>query len=176
MSKSVFFKRQSYFFYKTIGLGILFFISMGIGSVLARHQFYASLCLITHNQEQNALQITLKMFSDDLNLALDPCANRVHSSSDSCLVAYLRRHISLDINQKPALWQFVGSEQDNDNTTWCYMEIENCEPIKELSIRQTVLTDLFEKQNNIVNLNLYKNTQSFILNAQNPIVAVKNLN
>ena len=50
-------------------------------------------------------------------------------------------------------YTFLGKEVSEDlQAVWCYLEIENINSIKELKIKNQLLTSLFDDQKNIVSI------------------------
>jgi len=78
---------------KRLALIFLFFFSS-----LQAHEYYVSICDIEFNSESNTLEITLKLFTDDLENTLQQGKSRLYlgedgesATADSLLESYLKR-------------------------------------------------------------------------------------
>ena len=125
------------------------------------HDFHSSVTQIDHNKEAKALQITVRLFSDDLSAALvKDGAPKMELGTASeppeaneLIAAYLQKHLVLKVNGKLAAFNYLGKEAQLD-ATWCYMEVEKVGNVRKLEIQNTLLLDDFEDQTNLVNLNI----------------------
>ncbi|MEM9023088.1 MAG: DUF6702 family protein [Bacteroidota bacterium] len=126
-------------------------------SATPAHKFYVSMCQVDHNAQTQGLEVTLKLFTDDLEYALEQRHGeplRLGTASenpetDRILVTYLRERLALKINDEPATFAFVGKEQEDD-ITWCYVEVTGQPSLASLEIRNQLLTDYFPDQTNIL--------------------------
>jgi hypothetical protein len=139
------------------------------------HPFHVSLCQIDHNPDARSLEITFKLFTDDLEQALEAQgAGRLHlgteqesEEADRYISRYLERAVQVEVNGKPAAWRFLGKEVELD-ATWCYAEAPEVSAVKTVSVTDTILLDLFEDQANLVHVKANKQQKSLLLNRANP--------
>ena len=138
------------------------------------HPFYVSICQIDYNQQNRALEISVKIFADDLLTALnqkkivdihlgEPQEN---PKSDEHIFNYLTENLAFKIGNKPIEFSFVGKEMEDD-AVWCYLEIKNIDPLDEISVYNTILTEVYETQNNIVQVNLNGKVKNLLLKKSN---------
>jgi len=138
------------------------------------HKFYVSLCQVDHNQETGALEITMKIFTDDLEYAITGSSvfyglGTEHESpeADSILYRYILRNFHIKVDGTLRNPVYIGKEVELD-VTWCYIEIEEVGDFKTLEITNKMLTELFEDQANIVNVNVGGRISGVLLNGTNP--------
>lgn len=139
-----------------------------------KHKFYVSATDIEQSRTGDALQITIRMFTDDLEALLQERYNgdlildedNMPKQSDSYLSDYISKKLIIKINGIPAVLNFLGKEYQDDLTK-CYAEIDGIDDIKSLSVQNKLLFDLFEEQQNIVHVKLKNKRKSFIMIKEN---------
>ncbi|BDD06255.1 DUF6702 family protein [Aureibacter tunicatorum] len=134
-------------------LSLAFFYAI----MLNMHPFYISVMQINYDEAENSLQISTRIFADDLELALSErgvegvdLLDHSQEFSDEVKV-YLQDRLKFDVNGKPEEFDFLGIEPDGD-ALWVYMEINGVRKLKDLKIMNSILTDARKKQQNIVKL------------------------
>lgn len=141
---------------------------------VAAHPFYVSICQIDYNNENHALEISVKIFADDLLVALD---KRKHSDihlgeekenpeTDSYIFEYLRNKLKIKVDNTPLDYYFLGKEMEDD-AVWCYLEIEDVNEFSEIYVSNSILTEIFETQNNIVQVSKEGKTKNLLLKKEN---------
>lgn len=123
----------------------------------AAHKYYTSLAQVEYNTEARTVEISLRVFADDLELALTRRAGRKVSldrtrDAAGLALAYLRETFELknrDGETKALKW--VGMELRSD-IAWLYVEAEMPEGLAGARLRDHVLFELFEKQVNTVSV------------------------
>lgn len=123
----------------------------------AAHKYYTSLTQVEYNAESRTVEVTLRVFADDLELALTRRAGRKVSldrtkDADQLALAYLRDTFEIknrDGETKALKW--VGMELRSD-IAWLYVEAEMPEGLAGARLRDHVLFELFEKQVNTVSV------------------------
>lgn len=123
----------------------------------AAHKFYTSLARVEYNAEGKAAEVTLRVFADDLELALRRRAGREvrldrTKDADQLVLAYLRDTFELknrDGEVKALKW--VGMEL-RAGVAWLYVEAEMPEGLSGARLRDHVLFELFEEQVNTVSV------------------------
>lgn len=148
---------------------ITLFLSSFIVGVFG-HDYYISVCQIDHNPKSESLEITLKIFTDDLEKTLEShFKTKTHlgtakesADSDSLIVQYLDRNFQLSVNGNKTPFEYLGKEVEL-NATWCYLEIPKIDTLKKIFIKNTVLTEMFDSQTNIVHINNQIEQKSLML-------------
>ena len=126
------------------------------------HPFHISVCNIYHAADENSLQITVKIFADDLEEALnqkdeqnaayiDVLNPQDPVQLDSIVQNYLHKHFALTVNEEAVQPNFLGFERE-ELTMWCYLEVTSVESLEKVRVQNTLLLNTFEDQANIVHV------------------------
>lgn len=123
----------------------------------AVHKFYTSLARVEYNAEEKTAEVTLRVFADDLELALKRRTGREvkldrTKDADQLVLAYLRDTFDIknhDGDVKALKW--VGMEL-RAGIAWLYVEAEMPEGLSGARLRDHVLFELFEEQVNTVSV------------------------
>lgn len=135
--------------------------------LLILHPFHISVCDIEHNPEQNSLQISHKIFLDDLEEAINS-ANQtsydLYEPKDPELVDrlignYILDHFQVMVDRVQPEISYLGHEKDLD-AAWCYVEIKGVNKIKNLQVINNILFEIHEDQTNIVHVSYNGVTKS----------------
>ncbi|WP_396165451.1 DUF6702 family protein [Flavobacterium sp.] len=138
-------------------------------SAFTLHKFYVGVFQIDYFKEKKAVQITARLFIDDLEKALYKKHNK-HiyittkdeiAEANTLIANYLSEKLKIKINNKSQSLQFLTKEQE-DNIVICYLKIPFKDNIKDLEITNTVLSDIFKEQQNLVHLNLNSNKKTLL--------------
>lgn len=130
-------------------------------SLLMAHDFHVSKAQVEYNSREEALQITLHIFLDDLELALEKqghtklflCTEKEALVGDSLVAGYLTRQFELWVDGKKVEPYYLGKEISDDlAAAWCYMEVSEVKAISELRVRNAILMDLYADQKNILSV------------------------
>src|SRR5690554_2872150 len=133
------------------------------------HKFYMSITEMQYNEESSYLEIIIKLFTDDIEKALEQNADssiflgtpKESPLTDDLLQDYLKKHFSIKNEQKVTI-NFLGKEVDK-NYTWVYLEVPNFNPEIEYEIKNSLLIDLFDTQANRINYYYKEETHSLNL-------------
>ena len=158
---------------KKWGLILLLLVS---AQVLSAHKFYVSLTQINYNSKTKSIEVTLKLFTDDLELSTTNFSKKTvkiinAEDSDVEIANYIKDKFSISINNKVQVLNYLGKEMEND-VSWCYLEIKNVTDIQSIKINNRIFTEQFPDQKNLIHLNvngveesalLTKNTTTFLI-------------
>ncbi len=157
--------------YMTIrNLLILFFTPLILG--WTAHKFYVSVTQVEYYAPDQAIQITSRVFIDDLEKALLEryeaelllgTANE-RKDADAFIDRYLNSKLVVRINGDPAAFYFLGKKVENDILV-LFIEVSNItlEGLKSVEVQNEVLMDVFEEQKNIVHFRFGDKKKSFVL-------------
>ncbi|MCB9447841.1 MAG: hypothetical protein H6585_05785 [Flavobacteriales bacterium] len=120
------------------------------------HPVHVSVCEVAHNEREHTLEISLKVFVDDMAQALtertgqeiafsDDLTDSVH---DSLIVAYLADHFTISLDGKPVLISMLGKDGKGEDL-WIYMTAP-AGAFHRMTVRQDVLFDEFADQQNFI--------------------------
>ncbi len=141
----------------------------------APHKFYVSITKIEYVKEKQSLQVITKIFTDDIEKALqqqyDPSISigtKKETEKDTdFLKSYILQHLKISVNGKPATLNYIGQEYDIDMVD-AYIEITNVKDLKSLKVENKMLFDIFEEQQNIIHLKTPTTRRSLILERDKP--------
>lgn len=119
----------------------------------ALHPFYVSVTEFNHNQKENTLEISCKLFADDFENTLKTQYKTVVDISnpkdsgqvEKLVYDYLQKRLILKANGKPVVTQFVGFEKENE-AVWCYLQVNNVTRLKKLEIINSLLYEMYDTQ------------------------------
>lgn len=124
-----------------------------------KHDFHTSLTEINFNSKTGSLELSVRVFTDDLELTLtnfnkgklvkieDP-----EALVDPLIEQYIRKNLALISPDKEVKFgKFYGKEKEAD-ATWIYLEIFDCKQVKNFTLYNTIMQEMFEDQTNLVNI------------------------
>ncbi|MEL4455453.1 DUF6702 family protein [Lutimonas vermicola] len=152
------------YFHKIIWLLIIPLLAFGM------HKNYISLTKVDYIKEQNTVQITMKYFLDDIELALEKIHDQPmelagkteNKLADKYLEDYIRQKFRIWINEEVYRYTFLGKEYENDQVFF-YLELEGIEQINSISVQNSMLFEEFEDQQNYIKLDMDGVQKTFIL-------------
>jgi hypothetical protein len=152
-----------------------------ISLFVADHPFHVSVCDIEHDAESQALQISQRMFMDDLESGLE-AFHKLESVDaykpedpqllDSLIGSYLKAKLFLRINGKDVRFNYLGSELEGD-ARWAYLEVPNIATVSEAEISNLILLESFDDQENIIHLKVGEKLKSYRLSKDEKVVTFK---
>lgn len=125
------------------------------------HEFHLSNTEVRYNVDEEALQITTRIFIDDLEESLGKqghkglylCTEQEPEHAETLLEEYLIDNIQITVDEEIQSFTYLGKEISDDLiAVWCYMEILNITPKSEISVSNNVLLKDFSDQKNIVKI------------------------
>ena len=147
------------------------------------HAFHLSKTDMVFQPKEKTLQITMHLFIDDLEIALENQGRKSlmvgtekeKTGVNDLIFNYLQQNFNLTINDKKTAYTFVGKEPTSDKQAlWIYLEVKNLKNIKALSVENKLLMDVHSDQKNIVQVMVpTKKAQSFILEKSKPMETAK---
>ena len=121
------------------------------------HPFHVSVCDVDFNEEAKSIQLSQRIFLDDLeqtlnekyrvNLVIDDELSKVYR--DSLIKVYLFESLQVSVDGKEKKGIYIGNEIEDD-AMWCYIEFKGVKKFKSLKIKSSVLIETFEDQANII--------------------------
>jgi hypothetical protein len=154
-------RRNLYFLCLLVALPIMAF---GV------HKHYISLTKVDYIKEKEVVQVTMKFFIDDIELALENRNGQAmelttkdeHKMVDEFLESYIRQKFKIWINEEEKEYAYLGKEYEN-NEVFFYLEIENISDIETIEVQNAMLFEEFEEQQNYIKLNVKNVRKTFIL-------------
>ncbi len=152
---------------------------------LSAHPLRLSLCEIEYSSNEQLISIHLKLFLTDVNEAItfDPyskqlafCQPEESINANQLLMDYINQFFYVKVNGKiiPLKINKKRLSGEGDNTAlWVYFESNQPTKLKSLEIKNSVFTDLFFDQNNIVYIHVDEDSKSIMLNKKTDIHQLK---
>jgi hypothetical protein len=125
------------------------------------HKFYMAIYQINYAPQKKMVQITSRIFIDDLNKALEKKYKKklfLGSDKESAeelilLRKYMNENFSVKVNGRAKTINFLSKEIDDD-VLICYWNIKEIAKINSLEISNSVLLDWNAEQQNITHVNV----------------------
>jgi hypothetical protein len=147
------------------------------------HAFHLSKTDIVYQPKEKTLQLTMHVFIDDLELALEKQGKtslsigteKEKAGVNDLIIKYLQQNLSLTVNNKKTALSFVGKEATADRQAlWIYLEVKDVKSIKTLSVENKVLMEVHGDQKNMVQVIVpSKKANSFVLEKGKPMDTAK---
>ncbi len=131
------------------------------------HPFHISVTEVSFNENNKHLEISIRIFSDDLEKVLEQYGKMgfdlIKSMNDTMVLteleSYLESNFIIKENDSIIPWYFLGAKADGD-VVWCFIESEPVKAPETIWVRNTLLLDLFDDQINLVHLTIGNTTRS----------------
>ena len=139
-------------------------------SSFSAHKFYVSVTQIDYVPNKKRIEITHRIFIDDLEKGLTKKYNKkVNLTStkelpeaEELIKSYLKEKIKISINKKPQNIEFLARELEGD-VLILYTKIAISKKINTFEIYNSLLTEVYADQQNIVHTNINSNKKSILL-------------
>lgn len=134
------------------------------------HKFYISLIKVEYKPSKETIQVTMRIFIDDLqkvinetnNLEIELGVNNEVNNSNELISKYIDSNFTIKINDKILDYEYLGKEYKND-LVYLYLQLENIKAIHTIEITDTMLMDYFPAQKNIIKLIINDVKKTFLL-------------
>lgn len=140
-------------------LNYIMSLIFSLNGILA-HDFHISVCEIEYDQGSESLEMTHRIFLDDLEATLvtwsgDPSVDVYNPKDEKKLKEligkYLLEKFAVKVNGSNEKMVFIGSESEDD-IMYCYIELPKVKKLQSIHILNTILMDKFEDQINMVHI------------------------
>lgn len=153
----------------------LIFVFILTASLDEYHKFYVSVNQIDFNESKKRVEISSRLFIDDLNLALQAQFNQKFYVGTNLekpeeltfLKKYFQTHLNIKINQKDKEIEFLSYEIEDDVLV-CYLLISKINKISTLGIQNKLLIHAIPEQQNIIHSNINEIKKSVLLTKSQP--------
>lgn len=154
---------------------LLFLIIVAAGtSSYTVHKFYVAVFKLEHVPQKKVVQITSRVFTDDLEAV---CAkkygkklylgtSREIKGADDYVSGYFIEKLQIKLDGQVKKIKFLGRETEDDITI-CYYTIPADAGIKSLTVKNTAFFEMFPEQQNMVHTEINSNKKSLLLTNDN---------
>ena len=124
------------------------------------HPVHISVTEMNYSEKDKALQITSRIYIDDLELAIQKELNQPELdiltpgnglTADKLVAAYLNKHLRVKLDGKLQKLNFLGHEIE-DAALICYIEIAGVKKIKSMETFNDVIVAIHNDQSNLVHV------------------------
>lgn len=135
-------------------------ISLFYSFLLFLHPIHLSVSEINYSEKDKALQITSRIFLDDLELSirnqrkqpdLDLLEPGVGLTTEQLISAYVLKNFTVKLDGKLQKLNFLGFERE-DPAVICYIEIENVKKFKTIEVKNEVIMETHDDQSNLIHV------------------------
>lgn len=134
-------------------------LSFLISILLSVHPLFVSVIDMKHNTSAKNIEVSVRVFSDDLEAALsknyntkvDVTKNTNDKAVNSLISKYVQQKLQISVDGKIKEQQYVGYEIQKESV-WIFVEFADVAAIKKLNVTCSFLYDFQEKQSNIFNV------------------------
>jgi hypothetical protein len=123
----------------------------------AVHPFYLSVCDLVYHPASNTMQISLRIFTNDLETALTKAEGKtvdLYHPADSVKLeqlveSYVRACLKIKVNDREQAMVLHGFEREAEST-WIYLSLPDCGKPQQIEIKNALLYNSFVKQSHII--------------------------
>ena len=138
----------------------------------AVHPLYISVTEINHNATDKTLEISCKIFADDLektilsvyNKKVDLSSPSNKAEADKLVTEYIKSHLLIKLDGKAVTLDYVGYENENE-AVWSYFQVPNtAKAPKKIELTNSILFETYDKEINLMHVAVGGNRKSTRLN------------
>src|SRR5450432_993179 len=128
-----------------------------IGTLGLFHPFFVSVTEINHNAKDKTLEISCKVFLDDLektlkkqlNMPVELTSPKDLKKAQQQVGDYVKKHLIIKIDGKPVSLDFIGYEVEGASL-WSYYQVSNISSVHKIDISDNLLYEAYDSQISIV--------------------------
>ncbi len=132
--------------------------SLFLCSVFVAHDFYVSITEIDYNDQSKSLEVSLKIFADDIERVIEEKEGvKLNigeiNENEKCgqyLNAYIKEHFVINVDGEEKVLEYLGHEMEKRDAVWTFFEVFDVDQPSEIKIENTILVNEYEGQQNIV--------------------------
>ena len=142
-----------------------------IGNKVA-HDFHISRCEINYETASGDVQISVHIFIDDLEDAIKSTnkkqvnigTSKEIADCDLMIESYIKNKLKISSGNKQLSYSILGKEVTADKlAVWCHFEVLGVKNIKSLHVTNTILTEIYNDQKNIVDFTVDNKKKGFTI-------------
>jgi hypothetical protein len=124
----------------------------------AMHKYYVSITEAEYNSTSEKFEMSIKFIGHDLERALESSGApnlflgtpKELEKTNDYLEAYINQRFHMIVDSKSLNFKLIGKEINNDDFMYCYLESNTVLTPKAITIKNTLLTEIFNEQANPV--------------------------
>lgn len=135
------------------------------------HPLYISVTEIEHDSKSKMLEITMRVFIDDLETSIRSDINQPVMditlpgegfSTDQLVEAYIRKHLKINVNEKDVPYIYLGHELELP-VIYIYVQADNVKKLNSIKVFNDMIMESYEDQTNLVHVEVNGKTKSMKL-------------
>lgn len=143
----------------------------------AVHPLHVSITEIEMDEKDRALEITMRVFIDDVELTLRKKLNqpeldvtniKTGLTLDQLMTGYLTDHFKISLDGKPQKIKYLGHEVEDEAFIF-YSEVSAVKKWKTIQIQNNIIMEMHEDQSNLIHAKVRGNTKSLRLTNEVPV-------
>jgi len=142
---------------------------------LFMHPLHVSVTEIGYDEKDKELEIVMRVFIDDLELAMRDVNNKPEldilnpgtPTLDQMMTSYLASHFAVTLDSKAQKTTYLGHERDGEAFIF-YIQVSNVKRLKTISVRNDILISTHEDQSNLVHVTVRGTVRSLRLTKNQP--------
>ena len=149
-------------------LAFIFCTLLAIMPAQNRHDYHSCLTEIQYNQKNQTIEVSIRVFTDDLEKALAKHFKLEKVTIDKTkayqtqIETYIQKHFKVRNKNKDLIkGTYIGKDFEND-ATMIYIEFSAQKITAQWQVANSIFTDIYYDQTNIVNT-FYKTQKSTLL-------------
>lgn len=143
-------------------------------SIAILHPFFVSVIEIEHNPKDATAEISIRIFTDDLEKTLQKQSTTTidiimptnKAMIDQKISQYMNKMLQLKINGKAVKFNYIGYEIIKEST-WSYFEVTEVKEMNSVDINCSILHDFETSQINLFHVKSKGNQKSYKLDYPN---------
>lgn len=151
------------------------FLALFFGlSSMTIHKFYVSIYQVNYVSKKKMIQITSRLFIDDINDALEKkfkkrtfiALENETPEDEALLKKYFAEKFIIKVNGVSKPLNYISKDVES-NVVICYFSVKDLPKITTVAIENSALMELNEEQQNIIQANINGEKQSLLLTSEN---------
>jgi len=151
----------------TYSLLVILFLSL---TAFSFHKFYMGVFQVNYAAEKKMIQITSRIFIDDLNNGMEKKyhqktfvgTDKETQTDIDLLKKYLSENFTIKINGQSKPITFLSKEVEANDVLVCYSRIKDINTFKTIEISNTILVDWNAEQQNITHISAFGTKKSVL--------------
>jgi hypothetical protein len=123
------------------------------------HPLHLATVEVEHNAGDKTLEITIKTFWDDFQNILgqinkttvDLSSDKDKENKNKWIFDYIKKNLQISVDGKPVSLNFVGFEKE-DVVIYSYLQADNVAMVKNISLNNSIMQDMFDDQQEIIHV------------------------
>jgi len=136
------------------------------------HKYYVSITEAEYNSESETFEISIKFIGHDLEKALTNAGapnlflgtDKEIDKANYYLELYINQRFHMIADSESLSYKLIGKKINNDDFIYCFLESNKVNLPKEVTIKNTLLIEVFSEQANAVYLTVGNQKINYSLN------------